>query len=93
LTPEFVQNATGAQLHRFSWLEDNEIGSLPMTWNWLDGEYGRVHSAQLVHFTLGTPCFGEFATFGDFSSEWHRERMYTNFCLQNADEFWKEKKL
>ncbi len=29
LTPEFVQSATGAQLHRFTWLDDALIGELP----------------------------------------------------------------
>ena len=26
LTPEFVEQATGAQLHRFTWLDDSDIG-------------------------------------------------------------------
>ena len=30
LTPEFVQQATGAQLHRFSWIDDERIGELPI---------------------------------------------------------------
>ena len=94
LTPEFVQNATGAELHRFNWTEDEElVGELPKEWNWLDGEYDHNEDAKLVHFTLGTPCFGEFANFGSFAGEWHRERMYTDFSAQNMDQFWKEKKL
>lgn len=93
VTPEFVQNATGAELHRFTWLDDADIGELPDEWNWLDGEYDYNKDAKLVHFTLGTPCFGEFANFGSFSSEWHRERMYTDFSMQNMDMFWDEKKL
>lgn len=94
LTPEFVQNATGAELHRFNWTEDESlIGELPKEWNHLDGEYDYDPDAKLVHYTLGTPCFGEFANFGSFSSEWHRERMYTDFSAQNMSEFWKEKKL
>lgn len=93
LTPNFVQNSTGAQLHRFTWLDDADIGELPIAWNHLDGEYPFNPHAKLVHYTLGTPCFGEFANFGNFSSEWHREKMYTNFCLQNTEQFWNEKKL
>ena len=34
LTPEFINKKTGKYLHRFSWHEDEEIGELPMEWNW-----------------------------------------------------------
>jgi lipopolysaccharide biosynthesis glycosyltransferase len=82
LTPEFVQQSTGAYLHRFSWLDDNRIGELPAEWNWLDIEYEYNPHAKLVHYTLGTPCFHEFADRGDFSDEWHRERIFTEYCEQ-----------
>lgn len=82
VTPEFVQNATGAQVHRFTWLSDDLIGELPKEWNWLDVEYQWNPDAKLVHYTLGTPCFHEFANQGDFADEWHRERIYTDYCLQ-----------
>jgi lipopolysaccharide biosynthesis glycosyltransferase len=82
LTPEFVQQSTGAYLHRFSWLDDQRIGELPMEWNWLDVEYEYNPLAKLVHYTLGTPCFHEFADRGDFSDEWHRERIFTEYCEQ-----------
>lgn len=81
ITPEFVQNATGAQLHRFTWLNDNEIGQLPIEWNWLPDEYGDNARAKLCHYTLGTPSFHEFAT-TPMGNEWHRERMLTDYCLQ-----------
>jgi lipopolysaccharide biosynthesis glycosyltransferase len=84
VTPEFVQNATGAQVHRFSWLADNLIGELPKEWNWLDMEYEYNPEAKLVHYTLGTPCFHEFADQGDFANEWHRERLYADYCLQRT---------
>ena len=35
LTPEFVSKQTGKFLHRFSWLDDKDIGELPVEWNWL----------------------------------------------------------
>jgi len=82
LTPEFVQQSTGAYLHRFSWLDDQRIGELPVEWNWLDVEYEYNPLAKLVHYTLGTPCFHEFADRGDFSDEWHRERIFTEYCKQ-----------
>ena len=40
LTPDYVNSATGLQLHQFKWLEnDSLIGELPLEWNWLVGEY------------------------------------------------------
>ena len=81
LTPEFVQKSTGAELHRFTWLNDERIGELPKEWNWLPDEYGANPDAKLLHYTLGTPCFHEFANTpqGDL---WHQERIYTEYCLQ-----------
>lgn len=82
LTPDFVQQSTGSYLHRFSWIDDERIGELPKEWNWLDVEYEWNPLAKLVHYTLGTPCFHEFADRGDFSDEWHRERIFTEYCQQ-----------
>ena len=60
LTPEFIQNQTGKYLHRFSWLNDDEIGEIPKEWNWLAIEYPVNNDAKLIHYTLGTPCFAEY---------------------------------
>ena len=81
LTPEFVQNSTGAYLHRFTWLDDDRIGELPPEWNWLPDEYGANPAAKLLHYTLGTPCFHEFADTPQ-SEEWHKERIFTEYCQQ-----------
>jgi lipopolysaccharide biosynthesis glycosyltransferase len=85
LTPEFIQKSTGAELHRFTWLQDERIGELPPEWNWLPDEYGPNEDAKLLHYTLGTPCFHEFATTNQ-GSEWHRERMLTEYCQQRSIE-------
>jgi len=81
LTPEFVQRATGAELHRFSWIDNERIGALPPEWNWLPDEYGPNTDAKLLHYTLGTPCFHEFATTPQ-GGEWHQERILTEYCQQ-----------
>ena len=81
LTPEWIENASGAELHRFTWIPDDRIGELPAEWNWLPDEYGANTSAKLLHYTLGTPCFHEFATTPQ-ADEWHREHMLTDYCLQ-----------
>jgi lipopolysaccharide biosynthesis glycosyltransferase len=70
LTPEFVQSQTGAYLHRFSWLEDEQIGELPKVWNWLAIEYEENPSAKLIHYTLGTPCFKDYAQ-SEMAGPWH----------------------
>jgi lipopolysaccharide biosynthesis glycosyltransferase len=81
LTPEFVMNSTGAYLHRFSWIDDSRIGELPKEWNWLPDEYGPNPDAKLLHYTLGTPSFHEFADTPQ-ADEWHRERIFTEYCQQ-----------
>jgi lipopolysaccharide biosynthesis glycosyltransferase len=82
LTPEYVMKATGAELHRFTWCTDDRIGELPPEWNWLPDEYGENPDAKLLHYTLGTPCFHEFADTPQ-GSEWHRERILTEYCQQH----------
>ena len=84
LTPDFIENTTGAELHRFTWIPDDRIGELPKEWNWLPDEYGENSDAKLLHYTLGTPCFHEFATTPQ-ASEWHREKMLADYCLQRTD--------
>lgn len=60
LTPKFIQEQTGAYLHRFTWLDDSQIGALPKEWNWLAIEYEDNAQAKLIHYTLGTPCFKDY---------------------------------
>lgn len=83
LTPELIQKSDGSYLHRFSWLTDNDIGSLPIEWNWLPDEYGENNNAKLLHYTLGTPCFNEFNNTTQ-ASEWHKELELTTYCQQNT---------
>ncbi len=60
LTPEFISNQSGKYLHRFSWLDEEDIGELPIEWNWLAIEYPINASAKIIHYTLGTPCFKNY---------------------------------
>jgi hypothetical protein len=83
VTPDFVMNGTGASLHRFTWLDDGLIGSLPKQWNWLPDEFGENPEAKLLHWTLGTPCFHEYADV-PMASEWHREKLLAEYCLQRS---------
>jgi hypothetical protein len=64
-TLETLNSATGLQLHSFSWIADEYIGSLPFEWNWLDLE------PMAIHYTLGTPELGK--TGHRYASLWQHE--------------------
>ncbi len=85
VTPEFVSSASPMELHRFSWLADNQIGSLDVRWNWLVGEYAEPpDDVKLVHWTVGGPYFEEYRN-ADFADEWFDCRDRMSHCLQRKD--------
>lgn len=57
LNLDYVEKSAGEHLHRFGWLEDEQIGDLPAEWNWLADEYGVSTTAKLLHWTAGIPGF------------------------------------
>ena len=61
---------TGKYLHRFSWLEDQEIGSIPHHWNWLAGWYKEPIDGKpkAIHYTEGGPWFENYR-----DCEYHQE--------------------
>lgn len=73
LTPAYVNRASGLELHRFQWLKDEEIASLPLEWNWLVGEYQANSAAKILHWTLGGPWFPGYSL-GYHAGEWFAER-------------------
>ena len=74
LTPDFVNTATGLELHQFKWLDgDDQIGELPSAWNHLVNEYDYRGDAKLVHFTEGGPYFDEYRN-DDYAEEWFATR-------------------
>lgn len=85
LSPEYVNTATGLQLHQFKWLENDElIGSIPVTWNYLVNEYEKRDDAKLVHFTDGGPYFEEYKN-DDYADEWFAARDRVLFVQQRAN--------
>lgn len=76
LTKELVNNpeTTGAYLHRFSWLKDEEIGQISHEWNWLVGWYKQPDDGEpkALHYTEGGPWFGNYR-FCDYHTEWKSE--------------------
>ncbi len=74
LTPEYVNTASGLDLHRFNWLpQSSRILPLPLTLNWLVGEYEPNPDAAILHYTLGGPWFPETASC-DHGDRWLAER-------------------
>lgn len=75
LTPDVVNDATPAFLHRFDWVrDDTDIGALELDWNFLEGEYPRpAETPRVIHFTNGGPWFAEWQDV-DFGDLWLAER-------------------
>ena len=84
LTPEYVNAASGLELHQFKWLEsDDLIGELPSKWNHLVGYDAPRKDASLVHFTIGGPYFDEYRDC-EYAAEWFAERDRMNKVQQRA---------
>lgn len=74
LTPSYVETATGLDLHRFRWLEDNAIGKLPARWNHLV-DYDPplpIESISNLHYTEGGPFFSDYRDCG-YADKWIAE--------------------
>lgn len=72
LTVEYVNSVPGRDLHRFAWLDDNEIGELPPEWNWLVGHSDTNLEPKIVHFTEGGPWFKGYENV-PYADEWRDE--------------------
>jgi hypothetical protein len=72
LTADYVNSASGLELHRFAWLDDAMIGALPLEWNWLVEEYPYNADARIVHYTLGGPYFEAYRGC-DYAEDWFAE--------------------
>lgn len=82
LTPEYVNIASGLELHQFKWLgNDDLIGGLPLRWNHLVGYNPPNPDVSLVHYTLGGPYFDEHRDC-EYAAEWFRERDHMLHCEQ-----------
>jgi len=76
LTPEYVNTATGLELHQFKWLgDDSLIGELPHKWNHLVDYDPTVPADEvsLIHFTEGGPYFEDYKTCS-YADLWLAER-------------------
>jgi lipopolysaccharide biosynthesis glycosyltransferase len=73
LTPEYVNAASGLQLHQFKWLANDElIGTLPNRWNHLVAYDPPRADAALLHYTSGGPWWAEYKDC-EYAASWLRE--------------------
>ena len=75
LTPDVVNKASGAYLHRFQWLKDEEIGYLSPEWNWLVGWYKEPDHGKpkAIHYTEGGPWFPNYKHC-EYGAVWTEEK-------------------
>ena len=71
LTPAIVNGADGSFLHAFNWLENEDIGHLPLFWNFLVGHTDERIVPSVAHFTLGTPDFPGHEN-DPYAAEWFK---------------------
>lgn len=80
LTPEYVNTASGLELHQFHWLaSDDEIGEIPARWNHLVGYDAPNPDVSLVHYTIGGPYFDEWVDC-EHADAWFAQRDRMNFA-------------
>lgn len=74
LTLDMVNELPGRDLHRFCWLEDDEIGELHPRWNYLVGhtQLPEGEEPSLVHWTEGAPCIDGFEQV-EYAAEFREE--------------------
>jgi lipopolysaccharide biosynthesis glycosyltransferase len=87
LTKELVNDKkiTGKYLHRFSWLDDSEIGKISHEWNWLVGWYKEPQDGKpkFLHYTEGGPWFEEYYNC-EYASEYYKiERKHLSTTLHS----------
>jgi hypothetical protein len=88
LTPDYVNSATGLELHQFKWLGQNGvggdelIGDIPHRWNHLADYDPHAKDVAIVHYTIGGPFYDEFRDCS-YSKEWLDEREQMLHCDQS----------
>ena len=73
LTPDYVNNASGLDLHQFKWLKsDDLIGEIPKKWNHLVDVDEPTDEIANYHFTNGGPYFDDYRDCS-FANLWFNE--------------------
>lgn len=77
LTVKGINSLPGRDLHRFYWLEDEDIGELPPEWNYLVGvsKLPEGVKPKIVHFTRGLPDMAGYEN-QEYAAEWNALKPY-----------------
>jgi lipopolysaccharide biosynthesis glycosyltransferase len=84
LTPDFVNTATGLQLHQFKWLKDEQIGSLDIKYNHLVEYTQNTKDIINLHYTKGGAYFKEYENC-QFSKEWRDALVELLYATDKSD--------
>lgn len=78
LEPDYLNNhLPGLDFHHLAWLDDSEIGSIPMEWNCLD-QYYHIENPKAIHYTEGGPWFGGEYYHTRYAQEWVKYKFKMN---------------
>ena len=78
LEPDYLNNhLPGLDFHHLAWLDDSEIGSIPMEWNVLD-QYYHIENPKAIHYTEGGPWFGGEYFHTRYAQEWVKYKFKMN---------------
>ena len=71
LRPRVVNTATGMYLHQMQWTDNENIGELPISFNYLEGWHTKSDCVDpiAVHFTRGGPWFDNWQDV-EYADEW-----------------------
>lgn len=87
ITPELINEVSPLFLHRFLWLESDEIGEFSHEWNWLVDWYKEPQDGtpKFLHYTEGGPYFKNYQDV-DYADLWrHEYELYAGKPFTDAD--------
>lgn len=70
LTPTAVSEQSPAYLHQFEWCNEDFIGEIPHTYNYLVGYYNDNNNPKAIHYTDGGPWHAGYETV-EFFDKWN----------------------
>ncbi len=88
LSLDAVNTQSPTWLHRMQWLQNDEIGEINKTYNYLVGEYNDIDNPNVIHYTDGGPWHNTF----ELNSEWDKKLGNQSFIYKwltyiNNDEY------
>lgn len=80
LTPDLINKESPQYLHRFSWLNNDEIGNVSHEWNYLVGWYDDMNKPKAIHYTEGGPWFENYKGCS-FANDW----LYEYYLMKQSE--------